>query len=57
LFYWFVALSMKVFSSTAEWAARMPSALMAMLIVQIQFWMMRRLKGVESWRFSRPSFC
>jgi 4-amino-4-deoxy-L-arabinose transferase-like glycosyltransferase len=45
LFPWLVALSMRVFGETSEWAVRLPSALMATGLVFVVFGIGRRLLG------------
>ncbi len=51
LFYWLAALTMRIFNSTAEWVPRLPSAVMAILLIQLQFWFTTQLQGERKLAF------
>ena len=43
LFYWFVATSIQVFGSAAEWVARFPSAFLAILFNYTQYFFLKKI--------------
>lgn len=51
LFYWLAAFCMWMFSSTAEWAARLPSAFAGSLLVQLHYIFLRKTTEDRSLSF------